>query len=400
MCSPPHGRAATQGRPYKIMQITLTMPQFGESITQSRIIHWLKKEGELTQESEPLVEMETEKAIFAYECPFKGKLVKILEQDDTEVAVGTEIARFEVTEEDGKKYLLLGVGREVGEAIAAKSVSPLIRSLAKEHGISPQEVEKIQGTGPAGRVTKEDFQEFLKKRGEKASSRIGVKTISLSPIRARIADNMLFSKQKIPHAGCSVEADLTAIEGWRGKNKGSPGYLPFAVIAAVEALKKFPVINSSWKEVEGRRWIEQYNFIHVGIAVATDQGLMVPVIHDVETLSFQKISDEINRLVEGGKKGALKPQDLTGATFTINNAGALGAVRSSQIIPHPQAAILAMNRVVRRPWVVGEKIEIHPVMNLDLAFDHRIVDGDQAVKFLESVREGLENFDFLGLKTK
>lgn len=374
------------------MLIALAMPQFGESITQGRIVRWLKKEGESLQENEPLIEMETEKAVFSYESPFRGKLIKILQPDDAEVAVGIDIAQFEVSEGDGKKYLSLGVGKEK-EAI----VSPLIRSLAKEHGIPLEALEGLMGSGPEGRVTKEDFLLFLKKREGRttAPERTGVKVIPLSPIRSRIADNMVLSKQKIPHAGCSVEVDLARIDSGRTRLTPVPGYLPFAILASIHALKSCPVLNGSWKEAEGRRWIEQYEFVHMGIAVSTEQGLLVPVIRDADKRSFSEICREIDRLVEGGRKGTLKPQDLTGATFTINNAGALGAVRSTQIIPHPQAAILAVNRTVRRPWVVGDDtIQIRPIMGLDLAFDHRMIDGDQAVRFLTVVRENLEKFDF------
>ena len=385
------------------------MPQFGESITQARVVHWLKKEGESTKESEPLVEMETEKAVFAYESPFRGKLAKVLVKEEAEVAVGTEIAHFEVTEEDGKKYLSLGIGRAVGGAVApattptaGKGLSPLIRSLAKEHGIPQEEVEKIPGTGASGRVTKEDFLAYVQRRGGSRTAptmtppaREGVKTIPLTPIRSRIAENMVLSKSKIPHAGCSLDVDFSAIEKWRASRTAStPGYLPFAVLSVIKALKTHPIINSSWKEGEGRRWIEQYDYVHLGIAVATDQGLMVPVIRNAQTLSLDQIIKEIERLVEAGRKGALTVQELTGATFTINNAGALGTVRSYQIVPHPQAAILATNRVVRRPWAVGDKIEVRPIMGLDLAFDHRIIDGDVATRFLVTVRDNLENFDF------
>jgi pyruvate/2-oxoglutarate dehydrogenase complex dihydrolipoamide acyltransferase (E2) component len=382
------------------------MPQFGESITQARIVRWLKKEGESVQEVEPLVEMETEKAVFAYESPFRGKLTKILVKEEAEVAVGTEIAHFEVSEADGKKYLSLGIGKAVGGEVAkveapsaaGKGLSPLIRSLAKEQGIPLEEVEKIPGTGPGGRITKEDLLTYVKGRVRPApaepAARAGVKTIPLTPIRARIAENMMLSKSKIPHAGCSLDVDLSAIEAWRTGRKEAPGYLSFAILAVIKALRAHPVLNSSWREAEGRRWIEQYDYVHLGIAVSTDQGLMVPVIRNAHTLSLNQIVKEIERLVEAGRKGALTVQELTGATFTVNNAGALGTVRSHQIIPHPQAAILATNRVVRRPWVAGDKVEIRPIMGLDLAFDHRIIDGDVATRFLVTVRDNLEKFDF------
>ena len=326
------------------MILILTMPQFGESITQAKIVQWLKKEGDSVKEAEPLVEMETEKSVFAYESPFQGKLVKILAPaGENDIPVGAEIAQFDVSDEDGKKYLSLGVGKET----------------TKESTVLPK-----------------------------------VQTIPLAPIRARIADNMILSKQKIPHAGCSLDVDFGTAEKWRVSQAKPPSYLSIAVMAVLKTLKNYPSLNSSLKEAEGKRWIEQYHDVHLGIAVATPQGLMVPVIHNAQAKTFSEIREEIERLVAGGRSGALKVDDLTGATFTVNNTGAIGATRSVQIIPYPQAAILATNRIVRKPWGVGEKIEIRPIMSLDIAFDHRIIDGDEAGRFLTELKKNLESGSF------
>jgi pyruvate/2-oxoglutarate dehydrogenase complex dihydrolipoamide acyltransferase (E2) component len=399
------------------MILALTMPQFGESITQARIVHWLKKEGEAVAEQEPLVEMETEKSVFSYESPFKGKLVKILEQDDAEAPVGKEIAEFEVSEEDGKKYLSLGIGKQMESPAVEPApfipskLAPLIRSLAKEHGVSLEDAEKIPGTGPGGRVTKDDFLKFVSAgRGEprvSASSHVvggrpvpaapvreGVKTIPLAPIRARIAENMVLSKKTIPHAGCSVDVDLKLIETWRSSQEKAPSYVIFAIVAVIKALASHPLINAAFKEKDGRHWIEEYENVNMGIAVATEQGLMVPVIRNAQKLSFREIEKEMVRLVEGGRKGTLKVEDLTGATITVNNTGAVGAVRTQQIVPPGQSSIIAFNKVVKRPWAVGDKVEIRPIMGLDIMFDHRIIDGDHAGRFLTDVAKNLENFDF------
>ncbi len=427
------------------MLIALTMPQFGESITQARIVHWLKKEGETAKEGEPLVEMETEKAVFSYESPFTGRLVKIVEGDDVEAEVGRIIAHFEVGEADGKKYLSLGVGKAVesgrgepsvrsdteanikfaptsktssmpqqptspmasGKAAVSRPspLSPLIRSLAKEKNIPLDEAEKIPGTGPSGRVTKEDFEKYAAGRSSfakatedkgaaKPINRPGATTISLSAIRSRIADNMVLSKKTIPHAGCSVDVDLKLIETWRSGREKAPSYVVFAISAVLKALKIHPLINSVFKEGDGRRWIETYDYVNMGIAVATEQGLMVPVMRNAQKLSFQEIRKEMERLVEGSRKSTLKIDELTGATITVNNTGAVGAMRTQQIVPPGQSSIIAFNRVVKRPWAVGDKVEIRPIMGLDIAFDHRIIDGDHAGRFLTDVAKNLENFDF------
>ncbi len=386
----------------ELMLLVLTMPQFGESITEGHIVRWLKKEGESVTESEPLVEMETEKSVFSYESPFRGTLVKIIQGDEASVSVGSVIAHFEVSEDDEKKYLALGIGKSIGEKAQSdkkeSGLSPMIRSLAKEHRIPINEVEGLKGTGLEGHLTKEDFLEFLKKREPPKSeiqiSKTGIKTIPVLPIRSRIADNMVLSKQRIPHAGCGLDVDLSTIEGWRADKKGAPGLLSFILVSVVQALKKNPHMNSSWREAEGKRWIEQYEAIHLGIATATDQGLVVPVIKEAQTLSFKRISQEVQRLIEAARKGNLALSELTGATFTVNNAGALGTLRSHQIIPYPQAAIVAINRVVKRPWVVGDKIEIRPILSLDISFDHRLLDGAEAIKFLSDIATELEGFDF------
>ncbi len=414
------------------MLIALTMPQFGESITRARIVHWLKKEGDAVKEGEPLVEMETEKAVFSYESPFTGKLTKILEGDDVEAEVGHLIAQFEVSDVDGKRYLSLGVGQVVGASSATVAptpstpnpqpstpssptlsspgkLSPLIRSLAKEKNVPLEEAEKIPGTGPGGRVTKEDFEKYVAGKGAPpaaassppvkappaATVREGVRQTPVPAIRARIAENMVLSKRTIPHAGCSVDVDLKLIETWRSGKEKSPSYVVFAIVAMLKALKGHPLINSAWKEGDGKRWIESYDYVNMGIAVATEQGLMVPVIRNAHKLSFSEILKEMERLVEGSRKGTLKVDDLTGATITVNNTGAVGAIRTQQIVPPGQGSIIAFNRVVKRVWVTaGDKVDIRPIMGLDIAFDHRIIDGDHAGRFLMDVAKNLENFDF------
>jgi 2-oxoisovalerate dehydrogenase E2 component (dihydrolipoyl transacylase) len=245
------------------------------------------------------------------------------------------------------------------------------------------------------------------------SVRPGVKVIPLTAIRARIAEKMVLTKQKIPHAGCSIEVDMTEIVNWRRKENEafkaregfSISYLPFAIVAVTKIMAQHPLFNSSLKEAEGKKWIEQYDYVNAGLAVATEMGLLLPVIKNAHQKNFLELAREVNRLSLKGKKGELSVEELTGGTFTFNNSGALGAIRSQQVIPPPQVAILAMNRIVRRPWVVKDKqgsetVAIRSIVDLDLAFDHRIIDGDHAVRFLVAIREQLESFDFSKLKSE
>ena len=406
------GGKSTQSPPANKMKLALTMPQFGESITEALIVRWLKKAGDEVAEREPLIEMETEKSVFSYESPFKGKMVKVLAGENQQVRVGTEIAYFEVEEAAAKKYLALGIGTAIDSgaharlpggqvAPAAKAIPPLIRSLAKEHGVPVEEVEKLPGSGPEGRLTKEDFLRYLEKRQGPVAPREGlpsgdqgVKEIPLTPVRARIAEKMALSKRTIPHAGTGVDADVTAIAEWRERNGSKYGFLPFVLCSVIPALRKFPVLNSSFREKEGRQWIEEHPSVHLGIATATPQGLMVPVLKNAGQASFLQIVARGTELIEKARSGRLGVSELTGGTFTVNNTGALGAIRSQQVIPPPQSGILAVNRVVQRPWVVGGQIAVRSILSLDLAFDHRLVDGDAACGFLEEIRKSLENFDF------
>lgn len=353
------------------MKIALTMPQFGESITQSRIIRWLKKEGEAVTEGEPLVEMETEKSVFSYESPFQGTLSKVLEAEEKEVPVGTPIAQFEVSDADAKKYESLGVGQTVAA------------------GSEPAKTETPKAVAsPAAPPT----------------TAAGVKRIPISPIRARIAENMVLSKQKIPHAGTGIEVDMSGILAWRKAQSNPPGVIQFIIWSTIKALKEHSNINAAWKESgpgSGDRWIEQYDYINLGVAVATEQGLMVPVIRNAHQMSFGEAGKEFNRLVAGAREGKLTPQEMTGATFTLNNPGSVGAIRTQQIVPPTQSAIMAINRIVQRPWAVvlkdgsaDGKVEVRPIMNLDVAFDHRLIDGEHAIRFVVSVEKNLENFDF------
>ncbi len=404
------------------------MPQFGESITEAMIVRWLKNVGDEVKEQEPLLELETEKSVFTYESPYRGKILEFLQGESRQVAVGTSIARFEVSEADGKRYLSMGIGQSLeglaspspslsyrraeGPPLAksdgaspstpAVSLSPMIRALAKEKGIPVEEVLKIEGTGPRGSITKEDFLKYLEGRSAGGARPEGLRKIApvpVTPVRARIAEKMSLSKREIPHAGTGVDVDVTPIDEWLTRQGKRLGFLPFVLFSTPPSLKKFPILNSSARGKGGLlESIEQHDAIHLGVATATSQGLLVPVIKDADRLGFLALSEEVTRLIEKARAGRLEVAELTGATFTVNNTGALGAVRSQQIIPPPQAGILAVNRVTKRPWVVENEIKIRSILSLDLAFDHRLVDGDAACGFLMDLKDRLEKFNFSQVK--
>jgi pyruvate/2-oxoglutarate dehydrogenase complex dihydrolipoamide acyltransferase (E2) component len=406
------------------MQLYLTMPKPGETIREGSVVRWLKRPGDSVEEKEPLVELETEKAIFTYESPFRGLLREIVVPDGKKAAVGAKLALFEVSEEDGNRYSLLGVGLPVSSSpsgggapfVGAQKVgadtrpaptssstaySPLIRNMAKEHGLSQAELDQIPRTGP--RLTKEDVLAYLKARGGAAEGeKMEYDIIPLSPIRQRIAQKMQESKRQIPHAASSVDVDLTEVwnycqtqsETFSQKIGVAPTPFFFFLYAVREALKKFPLFNSHFVEEMGEVSVHRYKSLHLGVAVATPQGLLNPVVHHAERMSFRELTSAASQLSGKAREGKLSVEELTGATFAINNPGALGGVRCYQIIPAPRVAIVGLNRIQKRPWVVGDQIVPRDIAAVDLSFDHRALDGADGIRFLEALKTILEKFPF------
>jgi pyruvate/2-oxoglutarate dehydrogenase complex dihydrolipoamide acyltransferase (E2) component len=410
------------------MRLYLTMPKPGETIREGRVVRWLKAPGDSLEEQEPLVELETEKAVFTYESPFHGTLKEILVAEGKQIAVGGRLACFEVSEEDGNRYRLLGVGLpaessgetgsrpaegppqgvappmlQKGGETSSPQYSPLIRNLAKEHGLSLAELDQIPRTGP--RLTKEDVLAYLKSRSSAQGGREtkgDFEKIPLSPIRRRIAQKMQESKREIPHAASSVDVDFTDIwnycsaqtEAFSRKIGVEPTPFFFFLYAVREVLKKFPLFNSHFVEEAGEASVYQYKSLHLGVAVATPQGLLNPVLHRAETMGFRELTQAASELGKKAREGKLSVEELTGATFAVNNPGALGGVRCYQIIPAPRVAIVGLNRIQKRPWVVGDKIVPRSIAAVDLSFDHRVLDGADAIRFLETLKTILEKFPF------
>ena len=304
---------------------------------------------------------------------------------------------------------------EDAETLRLTRSSPVVRRLAAEHDVR---IAEIPGTGTGGRVTKKDIEGFIEQRGAEVEEREpavpsepaaepervpvyeGDRVEDLTGIRRAIANRMSLSKAEIPHAWTLVEVDVTGLAALRAREKEafaeSEGvkltYLPFIVRAAVDALKEHPVLNSVW---DGDRIVLRKR-INVGIAVDLEDALIVPVIRDADELNVVGLARRINDLVRRARAGQLGTEDISGGTFTVNNPGSLGSVASTPIINHPQAAILQAEAVVKRPVVVedagGEAIAIRSMMNLEVSFDHRILDGGAALKFLNAVKGRLEGY--------
>jgi len=392
------------------MPVEVKLPQLGESVYEGTIGRWLKRPGDRVEQYEPLVEVITDKVNVEMPSPWKGRLVQILVEEGRTVPAGTPIALMEVEEGAAQEAPAPEVGEEPSPARpreeARVRLSPLVRRLAAEHGIPEEELARIPGTGEGGRVTKEDLLRYIEgrrpappamePRAVEARPAEGDTLIRLSPIRRTIAERMAQSKREIPHAYGIVEVDMTEIVRWREAHKEewlaregvNITYTAFIVRAAAEALRAFPIVNSTWTE-EG---ILLRRSIHIGVGVAIEEGLIVPVIKNAEEKSLLGIARELAELTRKAREGKLTLEEVQGGTFTITNPGVFGSLLSLPIIVPGQAAILAVDAIVKRPVVRGDAIAIRDMMHLGLSFDHRIFDGAVAVQFLNHIKAKLEGF--------
>jgi 2-oxoisovalerate dehydrogenase E2 component (dihydrolipoyl transacylase) len=427
------------------MATSVKMPQLGESITEGTISKWLKKPGDQVKKYEGLVEIITDKVTAAVPAPLAGVLKEIKVKEGATVTVGTEIAIIEESVPatasapkaqpapetpvaaptapsplagepllSGSRDFPRGQGQGGGSAEGRTRLSPAVRALIEEHRISDAELARIEGSGIGGRISKKDIEDFVAKRAQPVAANGEQRqqaaagaatapaptpgtTVPLSPMRRAIAANMLKSKQTIPHAWTVAEVDMTNVVRFRQKVKDSfkqregidLTFVPIIVKAVVEGLKAVPVLNASWSE----QGVVLHKDINVGVAVSVDDGLIVPVIHQADRMSIAGLAKATDDLAKRARAGKLGIPDVQGATFTVNNPGTFGTILSYSIIAPPQAGILAMDAIVKRPVVVeGDAIAVRSMMNLCLSFDHRVLDGVSAARFLQGVRRWLEGF--------
>jgi 2-oxoglutarate dehydrogenase E2 component (dihydrolipoamide succinyltransferase) len=470
----------------------ITLPQLGETVTEGTITRWFKKVGEAIAADEPLFEVSTDKVDTEVPSPVAGTLTEIRAQEGDTVPVGTVIAVVGSADAAPAAPVAASpapvaetapqpapapapepavvIAAPVVEAPAPapapvpepaaptvdpapaasadlsgdnRLLSPVVRRLVGEHGINPDD---ITGTGPGGRITRDDVLDHIDRTGptaappaaaaaaaapapaaaasppaaappapavaptatpapvERAVAGERDSTVSLSKIRKLTGSHMVMSKGVSPHAFSVVEVDFANVDATRNKVKGefkasegfSITYLPFITRAVIEALEVFPHLNASVTDNE----IIVHNFIDIGIAVDLDfQGLLVPVVRSAETKRLRAIAREINDLANRARTRKLSPDEITGGTFTISNNGSAGSVLTMPIINQPQVAILSTDAIVRKPVVAqlpdgGEAIVIHPVGNLAMSWDHRAFDGAYAAGFLVKVKQVLETRDW------
>ena len=392
------------------MSLKVIMPQMGESVAEGTILKWLVQEGERVAKDQSLVEISTDKIDTEVPSPVTGILQKILHSADETVPVGTVIAEIneltgEVTEEVAEKVKtpVIQPARpaQVTERIVEeegkgeKRYSPLVRKLAREYGVN---LQVVKGTGAGGRITKQDLSGYIEgvQKLKIPSGPEVEEVIPLTPIRRIIAERMVQSIKSAPHVTTTFEVDMTVIAKYREMNKDtmqkSKGvhltYLPFIIMATASALRENPVLNSSWSD----SGIIIKKYINIGIAVSLEDGLIVPVIRKADSMNLIELARESQLLAQKARDKRLKPEDVHDSTFTITNYGIAGSLFGTPIIMPPHAAILGIGAINKRPVIINDAIAIRQMAYLSLSFDHRIIDGAQADRFLSKIKNTLEEW--------
>jgi 2-oxoglutarate dehydrogenase E2 component (dihydrolipoamide succinyltransferase) len=431
------------------MATDIVMPQMGESIVEGTITKWLKKPGDKIQRDEPLFEISTDKVDAEIPAPASGVLQEIKVTEGTTVQVNTVVGTIAA---DGEAPAAKTPAAEKKATPAASAPpaktpapppapapvvppapavvkhdvedharsSPLVRKIAREHNV---DLGEVTGSGLGGRITKEDILAFIDSQEKGASSpapasgyqppapsaptprpaaaSIPGELVAMTNMRRIIAQRMIESRRTSAHVHCMFEVDLTRIVNLRNKMKTSfeqrngarLTFMPFFVRAAIIALQQFPIVNAS---VEGEN-IHYHKHVNVGIAVALDRGLIVPVLKNADELNFLGLQRGITDLGERARAKKLKPEEVEGSTFTVTNPGQFGAVFGLPIINQPNAAIMGVGGITKMPLVITDKdgadsIAIRSVVHLTLGYDHRLIDGAVADQFMAFVKKTLENW--------
>ena len=430
------------------MIVDVVMPQMGESITEGTIIEWKIEVGQSIKKDETLLEISTDKVDSEIPSPATGILKEVLFEPNSTVEVGAVIARLEATEDavtvkpaevkppapssepkgaDATPKKVIPKAEPEQPDLSAKLYSPLVRSIAREEGVTPQELAGIQGSGRAGRVTKTDLMAYLKQRGaakpgkEAAAPAVAPtaappvqfaapggegladEVLPMSRIRQLIAEHMRNSLDTSAHVYAVSECDMTsAVEARRKRGSEflqSEGfkltYTPMIAYATIKAINDFPLINA---QIDGTNIVKKRG-INLGIAVALpDYSLIVPVIHGAEELNFVGLTRKIADLAERARSGKLKPEEAVGSTFTITNFGVFGSLFGLPIINQPNVAILGVGGIKKRPVVweseKGDSIVIRSISLMSISHDHRLIDGAYGTHFLQRIVEYIEAIDW------
>jgi len=377
----------------------LVVPTLGESVTEATVSKWLKQVGDSVKADEPVVELETDKVSVAVPSPEAGVLSEIKIQEGTTVNVGAvlgSIGTASVSKKESFKAPEPVKPKTIEVPTSKKEIlSPAVKRIIEEKRI---DISTISGSGRDGRILKGDLLESMGLPSVPSSARAtkgDEERVKMTRLRATIAKRLKEAQNNAAMLTTFNEIDMSRIiemraeykEGFQKKYGVKLGFMSFFVRSCVEALKAFPIINAEIQQDE----IVYKNYYNIGVAVGTEKGLVVPVVRDADELSFADIEKQIIALGEKAKTGQLSIEELQGGTFTITNGGIYGSMLSTPILNPPQSGVLGMHNIVQRAVVVEDKIEVRPIMYLALSYDHRIIDGKDAVSFLVRVKEYLED---------
>jgi len=400
----------------------IKLPKVGESITEAIINKWMKSVGDSVKTYESLAEIVTDKVTMEFPSPVSGIITEICFPEGSSISVDTTILKIKTDKDkitdntwqaDTNFEDLRHIGTfseettPVGPTGSGNTIqnntppqntnrstqkySPVVTKLAKQHSL---DLSTIKGSGQNGRITKNDIEEIIAKTGQIDSYQPKHKLVKLTPIRRTIAENMLKSAKEIPEAWTLVEVDLSQLVNLKSKSTNNNlykdtkfTYMPFIVKSIVKSIKKNPIINSQWSD-EG---ILIKQDINIGFAVATEIGLQVPVIKSADQFNILELQKRIAEFTAKARGNELNLDDVSNGTFTINNTGALGSIIGKAIIYPGQAAIINTESIQKRPIIINDKINIRSMMNVCLTFDHRIMDGSEASKFMNDVKIELQS---------
>ena len=435
------------------MSENILVPVLGESVTEATVARWLKKEGEHVAVDEPVVELETDKVNLEVPSPVSGVIEKINSKDGENVGVGSvlgtlskktkkkeknenvsekippitekiikeaetakskeptketekeaqnETSMFENESEEEAPLILTDEVKNGKSTIINKHLSPAVRKIVNEQNIK---LEGIKGSGKNGTILKGDLLKLMSKKPEPNQRKVKYgpeERIKMTRLRQTIAKRLKSAQENAAMLTTFNEVDMSEIISFRKNNQDEfqkkfgvkLGFMSFFVKASVKSLKSYPAINA---EIENDDIIYK-NYFNISFAVGTDKGLVVPVLKNADEMSFSDIESEIKNLSEKANNGNLSIEDLQGGTFTISNGGVYGSMLSTPILNPPQSGVLGMHNIVERPVVVNNEIKIRPIMYLALSYDHRIIDGKEAVSFLKEIKQYLEDPEKLFLE--
>ncbi|WP_416149576.1 dihydrolipoamide acetyltransferase family protein [Salipaludibacillus sp. HK11] len=412
------------------MATEITMPQLGESVTEGTLTKWLVKKGDYVNKYDPLAEVMTDKVNAEVPSLYTGFIKELVAEEDETIEVGGIICILDVEKIDSKEIIEEDIKQEslqtsseneknkdedpVEESSNKKRYSPAVLRLSQEHAI---DLNQVNGSGRGGRITRKDLysiiengqvpkaeitEEISQSRKESTSKPIISKgrtdEIPLSSVRKTTAQNMVKAKQEAPHAWMMIEVDVTEIVRFREKVKTEflekegmkLTFLPFFMKATIDALKKYPEVNAKWAGDK----IIRHKDVHLSMAVANEDELFVPVIRHADEKNIKGLARELATISKKVRSNSLKQEDVQGGTFTLNNTGSFGSIQSQPIINMPQAAILTVESIVKRPVVLdNDAIAIRHMVNLCLSLDHRVLDGLICGKFMAHIKQSLENMN-------